>query len=368
MRAMYAGVAQYDREELLAAMRAGKLRAAKEGRWAGGSVPFGLQLETVRLPGRVKPVKRLVIDEETAWVIRELFALYLAGNSQDEIARQLNARGVVHPTGAAWRQSTVSYMLRNPFYKGAGVWRRRHEAKNERGKLSKYNSPAEQVVPYEDYQVPAIVPPELWARCAQLRVERMRLAPRNARRLYLLRGVLRCGICGRSFTGVSHQRRWFYYQCNSRLEPPHCGNRRVRAAEVEQLVWAEIARFAQTPGKLLAKLQRARLSVAPTEANTRRIERQLAAKQRERERVIKWAREERITETELDAQLVQLRAEVAGLETERARLGKTRNVAPSRRAPGSPMPKRSSMNWPVGLTRSRMSNARRSCGNSCRTR
>jgi site-specific DNA recombinase len=32
MRAMYAGVAQYDREELLAAMRAGKVRAAKEGR------------------------------------------------------------------------------------------------------------------------------------------------------------------------------------------------------------------------------------------------------------------------------------------------------------------------------------------------
>ena len=60
MRAMYAGVAQYDREELLAAMRAGKLRAAKEGRWAGGSLPYGLRLEVTRAPGRAKPVKRLV--------------------------------------------------------------------------------------------------------------------------------------------------------------------------------------------------------------------------------------------------------------------------------------------------------------------
>src|SRR5918911_1666301 len=42
MRAMYAGVAQYDREELLAALRAGKVRAAKEGRWSGGRAPFGL--------------------------------------------------------------------------------------------------------------------------------------------------------------------------------------------------------------------------------------------------------------------------------------------------------------------------------------
>ena len=41
MRAMYAGVAQYDREEDLAAMRAGKVRAAREGRYNGGNIPSG---------------------------------------------------------------------------------------------------------------------------------------------------------------------------------------------------------------------------------------------------------------------------------------------------------------------------------------
>ncbi|PYS81602.1 MAG: hypothetical protein DMF67_16200 [Acidobacteria bacterium] len=139
MRAMYAGVAQYDREEDLAAMRAGKVRAAREGRYNGGNVSFGLKLAFEKIAGRKKPVKRLVVDEEAAPVILEIFTLYAEGNSQERVAEILKARGAKHPTGDEWKQSTVSYMLRNPFYKGEGVWRRRYEAKNSRGGKSKYN-------------------------------------------------------------------------------------------------------------------------------------------------------------------------------------------------------------------------------------
>lgn len=322
MRAMYAGVAQYDREELLAAMRAGKVRAAKEGRWSGGAIPFGLKLEAVRVPGRAKPVKRLVIDEEAAPTVLEIFTLYADGHSQEKVAKILNAHGAPHPMGSVWKQSVVSYALRNPFYKGEGVWRRRYEAKNERGGKSKYNSPPERLVRYEDYQVPAIVPPELWERCAKLRNENKRLAAKNARRLYLLRGIVRCGVCGRGFTGVSNRRRWFYYQCNSRAEghTPNCGNCRVKAEELERLVWAEITRFAESPGKVISRLRAARASRPDTTDAPARLEKQLTAKMRERERVITWARQGRITEDELDAQLVQLRAELAALEAERARL------------------------------------------------
>ena len=323
MRAMYAGVAQYDREELLAAMRAGKLRAAKEGRFAGGSVPYGLKLETVRVVGRNKPVKRLVIDEETAWIIRELFTLYASGLSQAKIAQRFNERGVPHPTGDRWRQTTLSYMLGNPAYKGEGLWRRRYEAQNKRGGKSKYNSPPESVVRYEDYQVPAIVAPELWARCARLRETNKTLAPRHRRHPYLLAGLVRCGICGRTYTGVSNAGRWFYYQCMSHYQrgAPNCGNRRVKARELERLVWAEIVRFAENPGKVLRQIGRARAALLPSAETTRQLERQLQAKQRERARVITWAREGRITEEELDAQLVTLRAEIGGLEQERTRRG-----------------------------------------------
>jgi site-specific DNA recombinase len=331
MRAMYAGVAEFDRHELLAAMRAGKLRAAKEGRWSGGSVPFGLRLETVRVPGRTKPVKRLAVDERFAWIVLEVFTLCSQGLSQKKIAHLFNERGVPHPTGARWKQSTISYMLRNPFYKGEGVWRRRYEAKNARGGKSKYNSPTDRLVRYEDYKIPAVVPPELWERCARQRAENMKLATRNANHFYLLRGIVRCGVCRRGFAGVSNHHRWFYYQCNSRCDAdvPTCGNRRVRADELERLVWREIVRFAESPGKVVGLLRRARSGGAPADGAAGRLEKQIAAKRRERGRVITWARQGRIADDDLDAQLSQLRAETAALEGECLRLEEARRGAES---------------------------------------
>lgn len=331
MRAMYAGVAQYDREELLAAMRAGKVRAAKEGRWSGGKVPFGLRLETVRITGRVKTVKRLVPDEETAPIVLEIFTFYAGGASQERIASALNARGISHPTGDNWKQSTLSYILRNPAYKGEGAWRRRYEAKNGKGTKSKYNSSPELIIRYEDYQVPAIVPKELWERCAQLRDENMRLASRNSRRLYLLRGLVRCGLCDRSMTGVSYGhghngQRYTYYRCTSRADArvENCALRDVRAEELESVVWSGVAAFAASPGKVVSKL-RAAMSANVSEGKVARdVEKLLAVKGRERERVITWARQGRITEEELDAQLLQLRAESAALEDERASIESAR--------------------------------------------
>ncbi|MFL6211175.1 MAG: recombinase family protein, partial [Pyrinomonadaceae bacterium] len=293
-------------------------------------------LEACRLPGRMKPVKRLVVDEAVAWIIRELFTLYASGLSQEQIARSFNERGVPHPTGCAWRQPTLSYMLANPAYKGEGLWRRRYEAKNKRGGKSKYMSPPENIVRYEDYQVPAVVAPELWERCARQRAENLCLPPATARRAYLLSGLIRCGIagCGRKFTGVSNQQRWFYYQCNSRVgrNMPNCANRRLNATRIESLVWHEIVRFALNPGNILEKLTAKLATQTTTSDAAARIQKQLRAKGRERERVITWARQGRLTEDELDRQLVALRAEAATLEGELARLEATRASRAAARA------------------------------------
>lgn len=332
MRAMYAGVAQYDREELLAAMRAGKVRAAKEGRWSGGKVPFGLKLETARVAGRVKPIKRLAPDEETAPVVLEIFTLYAGGASQEKIASDFDARGVPHPTGDRWKQSTLSYILRNPAYKGEGTWRRRYEAKNSKGTKSKHYSPPERIIRYEDYQVPAVVSEALWERCAQLRNENMRLASRNSRRFYLLRGLVRCGLCDRSMTGVSYGYKggtgqtYTYYRCTSRADArvANCALRDVRADELERVVWSGVASFASSPGKVVSKLRMAMAASAGAGKAGPDTDKLRAAKERERERVITWARQGRITEDELDAQLLQLRGELAALESEQARIKSAR--------------------------------------------
>lgn len=334
MRAMYAGVAQYDREELLAAMRAGKIRAAKEGRWAGGKIPFGYQLEASREGSRT--VKRLVIREETARVVREIFTLYADGHKQAAIAAILNARGVPHPLewdalrrgekGYQWHQSTLSIILKNPVYKGVGQWRRRQG----KGK-SRRISPPDYIIYYEDYQPPAVVTPELWEHCAELRSQNTLMASRNARRFYLLRRLVRCGVCGKTYTGVSGPNRPPYYQCTSRVTgryEKHCGNLMARADHLEREVLAEITNLLHAPDDLLQEISAAlsERAALPEADATSELQKHLAAKQAERARVIYWARTGRITDEEMDAQLLMLRGETATLEAERDRLERQRQA------------------------------------------
>jgi hypothetical protein len=55
---------------------------------------------------------------------------------------------------------------------------------------------------------------ETWARVQEALIDNRRLARKNAKRDYWLRGLIRCG-CGGSYTGAPHhgQRR---YQCTKR--------------------------------------------------------------------------------------------------------------------------------------------------------
>jgi predicted nuclease with TOPRIM domain len=93
----------------------------------------------------------------------------------------------------------------------------------------------------------------------------------------------------------------------------------VRANDLERLVWSGIEGFVASPGKVLSRLGAALSSRADASKPLRDISKRLDAKQRERDRVIAWARQGRITEGELDAQLPQLRVELSALEGALAR-------------------------------------------------
>ena len=78
--------------------------------------------------------------------------------------------------------------------------------------------------------MPAIVDPETFAQAQRLLRRNFAQAKRNARRAYLLRGLITCGLCGRTYVGDgNHARAQFYYRWQK--------NRyRVRPAEVVRLI------------------------------------------------------------------------------------------------------------------------------------
>jgi Recombinase/Recombinase zinc beta ribbon domain len=123
---------------------------------------------------------------------------------------RLIARGIRSPQGRAWRPTTLYRLLTNPAYKGLAVYNRRRHLPVEGRR-----SPRVAVKPRNEWveiTVPAFVSPALWDRVQARLVQRR--AGRPAKRVYLLSGRLRCGVCGRRLYG-GQARNWPYYRCAS---------------------------------------------------------------------------------------------------------------------------------------------------------
>jgi site-specific DNA recombinase len=230
-------VAGYERDSLLMRTTEGRRRKAREGYWTGGRAPLGYRV----VDGHLE------IDEEEAELIRRIFYL----NTEErlsgwQIASLLNAEGVLTQEARRgfttkrikhenhWDYTRVLSIIKNETY--AGV---RHVEK--RGKGSIISQP-----------VPAIVSREVWEQAQRLTHSNWANAPRNAKRDYLLRGLLFCSVCGRRYIGyVTNSGKNAYYKCGRQ----ECENRAMPAELAENIIWQDILWFVHHPAPALEKLQ-----------------------------------------------------------------------------------------------------------------
>lgn len=326
MRAVYAGVSQYYREDLIANSKAGMERAAREGRWLGGRPPFGYKVKN----------GRLVIHEEQAVVVRKIFSLYLSGTRMRGIVKYLNAHDIPHPMGwynpsknRRWYEGTIGHMLKNPLYLGNWVWRKTHGG----AKIIK----APHLLPDEvqpiNCPVPQIINEHDFNEVARLLKENRQFSPRNMKKHYLLRsGLIRCEVCGNSYvglTGAGPKKLHRYYRCISHVNSNYlkpCGNKGMRADWIEEEVWKHCVQFVRNPGTVLEELRRLLNTQSDPDTDYEAEREKLAAairgKAAERERVIGLFRRGKITVEEAERELDRVRNEILQLERERDDLSK----------------------------------------------
>lgn len=103
MRTMFAGVAEFERDSIVARTAAGRNERGKRDGEKGGRVPYGY-IRTVE--GAIQ------VDENAAMIVRKIFALHQDGKSLRQIAAMLEdvptSRGGKH-----WYASSVSEVLKN---------------------------------------------------------------------------------------------------------------------------------------------------------------------------------------------------------------------------------------------------------------
>jgi site-specific DNA recombinase len=174
-------------------------------------------------------------------------------------------------------------------------------------------------------EVPAVVDPALQERALATLAENKRRPDRKGDRKYLLSGLVKCVVCGRSCTGratTARGREYRYYTCtaasNERVSklpahrPPY-----VSAPWLEDLVWQDVKWFLENPGEILERArEQLRSQDDDTEELTERREdlaKRLAAKQSEKDRYVRLYAQGHISESELEVYLADLKNQTDNL-------------------------------------------------------
>jgi site-specific DNA recombinase len=264
-------VAEYERTLIADRMRRGRQARLRSGRllpWT--RAPYGYRLH----PQRPRDPAAVQVDPVAAVIVQELFAAYAAGGvTLHGLAAQLTARRVPTPTGKpVWRATTVRQLLTNPAYKGQAASGRLRTTPARRrwsplaavgkGVSTKAHPPAEWIT----VPVPALVSAEQFDLAQGRLAANQRSARRSTTHPYLLRGLVSCGVCGLSCSGVTRSAsdtRYRYYRCRGKLAKVSSGRasccpaRFTPAGQLDELVWADLSVVLQQPQLVAQALQRA---------------------------------------------------------------------------------------------------------------
>lgn len=190
-------------------MKRGQKESLEKQNFLGGKVLYGYCVDN----------KKLIINEDEASIIREIFTLYASGKTADDIVRILKNKEIKNKYGKYFCKNSIMNILKNKRYIG----------------FFKYG---EHEIP--NYH-PAIVEEELFNVCAEKITRRKRSVDKfEFYGDYLLSGKLYCACCKTRMygeSGTSHTGKiYHYYKCFNRKKKDGCEKKNIAKDYIEDLV------------------------------------------------------------------------------------------------------------------------------------
>lgn len=216
----------------------------KKGLYVGSTPPYGYRRDG---EGFLTP------DEETKDIVQRIYREYLSGKGYAELARELNGEGIPSPKQhkinkgilhggkedsykeksaegktCFWLPTTLQQILRNEIYTGvltSGAY--------EHGPLGS----GKRVFVPEDERVrvenahPAIIDRDTFREVQ----ERMKKKKHGEAQQFLLKGLVRCGECGRLMTREKKR-----FRCRYQKFTDHRNVESIQEAELEEIVWKAV--------------------------------------------------------------------------------------------------------------------------------
>jgi site-specific DNA recombinase len=214
-------VARYESEHKSDRQRRKHQQLADQGRLAGGGTrPFGYNQD------------RRTLHPTEADYLREAAVRVLEGESIRSVCRDFTARGIATVSGGSWAPTVLRNLLTSARISG----RREHGRRNGPGR-STVLAP---ITCVEGQWEPVISSADSDALRALLTNPNRRMNSGSTQRSYLLRGVARCGLCGKGLVARPRADRRRCYVCASGPGFNGCGGIRILADELEEDVSARL--------------------------------------------------------------------------------------------------------------------------------
>ena len=217
----------------------------RKGEFIGAFAPYGYQKDP-------NDKNHLVIDEEAAPVVRDIFEWFVHGGmSKNGIARRLNEEGILNPTSykhsrgmkyhnpqidkndGLWSSSAITGILKNRMYIGTMV--------QGRQTVISYKVHDKAAVPEEDWYVventhEPVIDRDIFQKAQILQQRDTRTAPEK-RELHLLAGFIRCADCRKAMTRQKSKNTVYYY-CRTYRDKSKslCTKHAIREEQVTEVI------------------------------------------------------------------------------------------------------------------------------------
>jgi hypothetical protein len=200
----------------------------------------------------------LIIDEEAAAIVREIFNMFADGYGKTTIAKILNERGLPNPTeykrqkglrytqppkqaSMLWKYASIAGILENEVYIGNLV-QGRYESISYKTRQNRPR-PKDRWIRVEGTHEP-IIDQQLWSR-VQRKVKLRAKPNKETGMVHLFSGIAVCMYCGYNLR-IHKCHGLFYHQCETKLiSEKACPGAFIPEAELERIVIDEIRRLNQ---------------------------------------------------------------------------------------------------------------------------
>lgn len=210
---IFVALAKYYSRELAQKVKRGVEESLKKGHYLGGLYILGFDVVN----------KKPVLNETEAIIVREMFDLYLSGESAKKIAEIFNQKGYKNKQNKPFKSTSIMHLLQNKRYTGIMTY-------------------GDKVI---DNYFPIIINKEKFEKAQKIMKANKRKPASNRSNIYLLSGKLYCGYCNHPMIGdCCHNKlgnTYYYYTCSksknsAKNKEKKCEKKSVQKQYLEDLV------------------------------------------------------------------------------------------------------------------------------------